>query len=93
VKRAFVADRPDRLWVSDFIYVSTWSGFVYVAFIVDVYARVVVGWRVSTTMTTNLVMDALEQALWTRRRPLQGLVAHSDARLAIRGNSLYRTPR
>lgn len=79
VKRAFVADRPDQLWVSDFTYVSTWSGFVYVAFIVDVFARVVVGWRVSTTMTTDLVMDALEQAVWTRRRPLHGLVAHSDA--------------
>lgn len=79
VKRHFNATRPDALWVSDFTYVSTWSGFVYVAFIVDVYARMVVGWRVSTSMTTDLVMDALEQAVWTRRRPLDGLVAHSDA--------------
>ena len=79
VQRAFHAQRPDQLWVSDFTYVSTWSGFVYVAFIVDVYSRIVVGWRVSTTMTTDLVMDALEQAVWTRRRPLEGLVAHSDA--------------
>ena len=79
VKRHFKATRPDALWVSDFTYVSTWSGFVYSAFIIDVYARMVVGWRVSTTMTTDLVMDALEQAVWTRRRPLDGLVAHSDA--------------
>ena len=79
VKRAFVAEAPDRLWVSDFTYVSTWSGFVYVSFIIDVYARVVVGWRVSTSMSTDLVMDALEQAVWARRRALKGLIAHSDA--------------
>lgn len=79
VKRHFSATRPDALWVSDFTYVSTWSGFVYVAFIVDVYARRVVGWRVSTSMSTDLVMDALEQAIWARRRPVDGVVAHSDA--------------
>ncbi len=79
VKRRFVADRPNQLWVSDFTYVSTWSGFVYVAFIVDVYSRMVVGWRVSTTMTTSLVMDALEHAIWTRKTVLKGVIAHSDA--------------
>jgi putative transposase len=80
VKRRFVADRPNQLWVSDFTYVSTWSGFVYVAFIVDVYSRMIVGWRVSTTMTTSLVMDALEHAIWTRKATLiGGVIAHSDA--------------
>ena len=79
VKRRFVADRPNQLWVSDFTYVSTWEGFVYVSFIVDVYSRMVVGWRVSTTMTAKLVTDALEHAVWTRKTQLTGLVAHSDA--------------
>jgi transposase InsO family protein len=63
VNRAFQADRPNRLWVSDFTYVPTWSGVVYVAFVVDVFARRIVGWRVSTSMTTQFVLDALEQAL------------------------------
>ena len=79
VKRRFVADRPNHLWVSDFTYVSTWSGFVYVAFIVDVFSRMVVGWRVSTTMTAALVGDALEHAIWLRRAPLDGVITHSDA--------------
>jgi putative transposase len=79
VKRRFVAERPNQLWVSDFTYVSTWDGFVYVAFIVDVFSRMVVGWRVSTTMTAKLVTDALEHAVWTRKTLLTGLVAHSDA--------------
>ncbi len=79
VKRRFVAERPNQLWVSDFTYVSTFSGFVYVAFIVDVYSRMVVGWRVSTTMNARFVMDALEHAIWTRKAVLDGVVAHSDA--------------
>jgi putative transposase len=79
VKRRFVANRPNQLWVSDFTYVSTWEGFVYVAFIVDVYSRMVVGWRVSTTMTAKLVTDALEHAVWTRKTKLDGVIAHSDA--------------
>lgn len=79
VKRRFVADRPNQLWVSDFTYVSTWSGFVYVAFIVDVFSRMVVGWRVSTTMTAALVGDALEHAIWLRHAPLDGVITHSDA--------------
>jgi len=77
VKRIFKASRPNQLWVADFTYVATWSGFVYVAFVVDVYARSIVGWRVSTSMKTELVMDALEQALWARKNRL-GLVHHSD---------------
>ena len=61
VNRQFKADRPNRLWVSDFTYVSTWAGFVYVAFVIDVFARRIVGWRVSRSMRTDFVLDALEQ--------------------------------
>lgn len=64
VNRQFVAERPDSLWMADFTYVSTWQGFAYVAFIIDVFAGVIVGWRVSSTMETSFVLDALEQALW-----------------------------
>ena len=67
VNRQFKADRPNQLWVADFTYVSTWQGFVYVAFVVDVFARYIVGWRVSTSMQTDFVLDALEQALYARR--------------------------
>lgn len=79
VKRQFKATAPNQLWVSDFTYVSTWSGFVYVAFIIDVYSRLIVGWRVSTTMATTMVMDALEQAVWLRQTLLTNVIAHSDA--------------
>ena len=77
--RQFRADRPDQLWLSDFTYVSTWSGFVYVAFIIDAFARRIVGWRVSRTADAGFVLDALEQALH-QRRPAgkSGLVHHSD---------------
>ena len=79
VNREFKAPRPNALWVSDFTYVATWSGFAYVAFIIDAYARRIVGWRVSRTAHTGFVLDALEQALH-ERRPLHrgGLVHHSD---------------
>ncbi|EPM7921890.1 IS3 family transposase [Escherichia coli] len=76
VNRQFVAERPDQLWVADFTYVSTWRGFVYVAFIIDVFAGYIVGWRVSSSMETTLVLDALEQALWARRP--SGTIHHSD---------------
>ncbi|MGT7042743.1 IS3 family transposase [Escherichia coli] len=76
VNRQFVAERPDQLWVADFTYVSTWRGFVYVAFIIDVFAGYIVGWRVSSSMETTFVLDALEQALWARRP--SGTVHHSD---------------
>ena len=79
VKRLFAASEPDRLWVSDFTYVPTWSGTVYVAFIVDVFSRAIVGWKAATTMRTDLVLDALEMAIWARGSALLGLVAHSDA--------------
>ncbi len=77
VKRQFRAERPNQLWVADFTYVATWSGFVYVAFVVDVFARRIVGWRVARSMRTELVLDALEQALWSRSRR-EGLICHSD---------------
>ena len=79
VNRQFQAPRPNVLWVSDFTYVATWSGFVYVAFVIDTYARRIVGWRVSRTAHAGFVLDALEQALH-ERRPIQGggLVHHSD---------------
>ncbi|EPC6782687.1 IS3 family transposase [Escherichia coli O3:H9] len=76
VNRQFVAERPDQLWVADFTYVSTWRGFVYVAFIIDVFAGYIVGWRGSSSMETTFVLDALEQALWARRP--SGTVHHSD---------------
>jgi putative transposase len=79
VNRQFKAPRPNALWVSDFTYVATWAGFVYVAFVVDAFARRIVGWRVSRTAHAGFVLDALEQALHARR-PVQGgeLVHHSD---------------
>ncbi|WP_430516006.1 IS3-like element IS1203 family transposase [Escherichia coli] len=76
VNRQFVAERPDQLWVADFTYVSTWQAFVYVAFIIDVFAGYIVGWRVSSSMETTFVLDALEQALWARRP--SGTIHHSD---------------
>ncbi len=77
VKRDFTADRPNQLWVADFTYVSTWAGFVYVAFIIDVFSKMIVGWRLSRSMRTDFVLDALEQAIHARR-PGEGLIHHSD---------------
>ena len=72
-----VADRPNKLWVADLTYVATWIGFVYVAFIFDVFSRMIVGWRVSSSMSAELTLDALEQALWARE--VKGrLIHHSD---------------
>jgi putative transposase len=79
VNRQFAADRPNRLWVSDFSYVATWRGFVYVAFVIDVYARRIMGWRASRTADAGFVLDALEQALHDRRPLDAGLVHHSDS--------------
>ena len=79
VNRVFKADRPNQLWVSDFTYVSTWQGWLYVAFVIDVYARRIVGWRVSSSMRTDFVLDALEQALYDRQpERTDALVHHSD---------------
>jgi transposase InsO family protein len=78
VNRQFRAPRPNVLWVSDFTYVATWQGFVYVAFIIDVFARRIVGWRLSRTAHADFVLDALEQALHDRRPAKGGLIHHSD---------------
>ncbi len=77
VNRQFTATRPNQLWVADITFVDTWAGFVYVAFIIDVFARRIVGWRVSRSLRTDLVLDALEQALWSRQ-DTEGLIHHSD---------------
>ena len=79
VRRQFRAQRPNQLWVSDFTYVSTWQGWLYVAFVIDVFARHIVGWRVSSSMRTDFVLDALEQALYARQpERSDSLVHHSD---------------
>ena len=79
VNRQFRADRPNQLWVSDFTYVSTWQGWLYVAFVIDVFSRRIVGWRVSNSMRTDFVLDALEQALYARQSEFTGeLIHHSD---------------
>jgi putative transposase len=79
VNRVFKATRPNQLWVSDFTYVSTWQGWLYVAFVIDVFARRIVGWRVSSTMRTDFVLDALEQALYARQPERDdALIHHSD---------------
>jgi putative transposase len=83
VERDFTAEAPNRLWVADFTYVATWSGVVYVAFVIDAFSRRIVGWKADTTMRTSLVLDTLEMALWTREReglPTgAGLICHNDA--------------
>ena len=77
VQRNFTATRPNQLWVADFTYVATWKGFVYVAFVIDVFARRIVGWRASSSLRTDLALDALEQALYDRG-DIEDLVHHSD---------------
>jgi putative transposase len=83
VERDFTASRPNELWVSDFTYVMTWSGVVYVAFVIDAFSRRIVGWKADTSMTTPLVLDTLEMALWSRQRDgialAENMVSHSDA--------------
>jgi putative transposase len=87
VARQFNPARPNALWVADFTYVATWVGVVYVAFVIDAYARRILGWRAASSMRTQLVLDALEQAVWVRRREganLVGLVHHTDAGSQLR---------
>ena len=83
VKRQFSPRRPDATWVADFTYVATWSGIMYVAFVLDAFSRRILGWRAARSMRTDLVLDALEMAIWTRGRQgvvdLSGLVHHSGA--------------
>ncbi len=92
VERNFSAARPNELWVADLTYVATWSGFVYVAFIVDVYSRFIVGWQTSRSLRTDLAIDALEMAIWHRRGDLEGLVHHSDrgSQTGFKGSSQHR---
>jgi len=78
VARDFSAERPNQLWVADLTYVATWSGFVYVALVIDAFSRFIVGWQASRSLRTDLALDALEMAIWSRRGELQGLVHHSD---------------
>jgi transposase InsO family protein len=79
VNRQFHAERPNRLWIADFTYVSTWQGWVYVAFVIDVFSRCIVGWRMSSSMTSDFVLDALEQAIYARKcKNDEELVHHSD---------------
>jgi len=87
VKRAFVADCPDRLWVADITYVRTFAGWVYSAFVLDVFSRRVVGWQVSISLRTDLALDALNMGLWTRKRDGHDtghLVHHSDRGVQLR---------
>jgi len=77
VNRQFQATRPNELWVADFTYVPTWAGFVYVAFVIDVFSRRIIGWRAARSMRAELVLDALEQAIWSRSGA-KGVVHHSD---------------
>ena len=78
VERDFSASRPNRLWVADLTYVATWSGFVYVALVIDAFSRFLVGWQASRSLRTDLALDALEMAIWRRQARLEGLVHHSD---------------
>jgi putative transposase len=78
VERDFSASRPNQLWVADLTYVATWSGFVYVALVVDAFSRFLVGWQASRSLRTDLALDALEMAVWQRHGDLEGLVHHSD---------------
>ncbi len=78
VNREFTATRPDEVWVADITYVATWSGFAYVSFVTDVYSRKIIGWRVSPSLKSDLALDALEMALWTRGGDVEGVIHHSD---------------
>jgi putative transposase len=91
VDHHFQASGPNQLWVTHLTYVATWAGMAYACFITDVYSRMIVGWRVATHMRTDMVLDALEMALWSRGTHLEGLVAHSDAgsQLRFKGSSQH----
>ncbi len=87
VERTFSASEPNRLWLADLTYVRTWSGFVYVSFIIDCFSRRIVGWQASRSLRTDLCLDALEQAIWARKDDgLDGLVHHSDRGVQLRFN-------
>ena len=90
VERNFTAAHPNQLWVADLTYVATWSGFVYVAFVIDAFSRMIVGWRASSTLRSDLALDALEQALYARPESTR-LVHHSDRGVQISLYSLHGT--
>jgi putative transposase len=92
VERNFSAARPDRLWVADLTYVATWSGFVYVALVIDAFSRFLVGWQAARSLRTDLALDALEMAIWRRQAQLDGLVHHSDrgSQPRFKGSSQHR---
>jgi putative transposase len=93
VERDFSAPAPNRLWVADLTYAATWAGFAYVAFVIDAFSRMIVGWRVSTSLRATLALDALEMAVWARQHEgLDGLVHHSDRGVQPRfkGSSQHR---
>jgi putative transposase len=93
VERDFTAPAPNRLWVADLTYVATWAGFAYVAFVIDAFSRMIVGWRVATSLRAELALDALEMAVWARQdAALDGLVHHSDrgAQPGFKGSSQHR---
>ena len=91
VERVFQAVAPNRLWVADLTYVSTWAGTIYTSFVIDVFSRRIVGWRVSSTLRAELALDALETAIWSRgSKALKGLVHHSDR--GVQGHPLHRAP-
>src|SRR5919197_3426161 len=92
VMRRFAAGRPNELWVADLTYVATWRGFAYVAFVIDVFARRIVGWRVSSSLRSDLALDALEQALYDRPRGSAEPLIHHSAR-AVPIDSVHRAPR
>jgi putative transposase len=96
VGRDFNPPAPNRTWVADFTYVPTWSGMVYVAFVIDAYSRRILGWRAATSMRTALVLDALEQAVWTRTcdgvADLSGLIHHHDAGSQYTSYRVHRAP-
>jgi HTH-like domain/Integrase core domain len=90
VERDFSAARPNQLWVADLTYVAIWSGFVYVAFVIDAFSRFIVGWQAARSLRTDLVLDALEMAIWRRQAQLGGLVHHSDRGSPIPVDPLHR---
>jgi putative transposase len=92
VKRDFSAQRPNQLWVADLTYIATWSGFVFVAFVIDAFSRFIVGWQAARSLRTDLALDALEMAIWRRRGGLEGLVHHSDrgSQPRFKGSSQHR---
>jgi len=94
VRRDFAASAPNRLWVADLTYVRTWTGFVYVAFVIDVYSRFIVGWQIADHLRTDLALDALDMALWRRCGAGEGLAHHSDSQYVptgfLAGSDRYR---